>query len=100
MSNIKDIMNQHRKRTKTSLVYEALARDRSEQFKKDYEAKRQAEAAAVPLEAKKKFIECMKNGKTIGESMKEAGIESLDAACVIFEKSIRRIEILGDYKDE
>ena len=99
MSNIKDILNQHRKTTKQSLVYEALARDRDEQFKKNYHKQIEDGVKAIPIETKRKFIALMKEGKTLGEARTEAGIDDLIVAAKIFEQSIGRYEFLKNPED-
>jgi hypothetical protein len=99
MSNIKDILHQHRRQSKQDQIYEALAEKRANDFKREYYKKIQDGVDATPVEVKRKFIALMKEGKTLGEARKEAGIEDLSVAAKIFEQSIGRYEFLKNPED-
>jgi hypothetical protein len=87
---IRDIINQHRKKSKRQLLVEATAREYELKWEAEHKAKMKAEEDAIPHESKKEFIRLFKaGGITLGDAARKCGILDIGIAARILAKQIK-----------
>jgi len=82
-TKLSDILFQHRKKSVKTLVKDMMD-DVDHRVKKE----RQEKLEAITLEQRKKFMSNLKKGMSIGEALKDAGIDDLTAACDVLDSNI------------